>query len=157
MPVTLPMPVDYASSETPANYVCQCGKSGVKLWRRYNAFLEQQELYCIDCACIDQDKKRYPTEDGKSLYTDVVKHWYRREGDEPGWWRGYDPTKGVPADALEVKSENERHDQIGWLIPAVPTEEGDSFWGYTSVPQPGCEWWYRLSYRLPDQAPVATA
>lgn len=38
-------------------------------------------------------------------------------------------------------------DQIGWLVPAVPTEENDTFWGYTSVPQAGCEWWARLPNR----------
>ena len=36
-------------------------------------------------------------------------------------------------------------DQIGWLIPAVPTEEGDTYWGYTSVPQDGVDWWKGLA------------
>lgn len=35
-------------------------------------------------------------------------------------------------------------DQIGWKIPAVPTEDGRTFWGYTSVPPAGCEWWKNL-------------
>lgn len=35
-------------------------------------------------------------------------------------------------------------DQIGWMVPAVPTEECDTYWGYTSVPQAGCEWWRKL-------------
>lgn len=35
-------------------------------------------------------------------------------------------------------------DQIGWLVPAIPTEEGDTYWGYTSVPQEGVEWWHSL-------------
>ncbi len=39
-------------------------------------------------------------------------------------------------------------DQIGWMIPAVPTEEGDTYWGYTSVPQAGCDWWYALPMRV---------
>lgn len=37
-----------------------------------------------------------------------------------------------------------RTDQIGWRIPAVPTIEGDTFWGYSSVPQAGCDWWANL-------------
>ena len=37
-----------------------------------------------------------------------------------------------------------RTDQIGSYIPAVPTNEGDTFWGYLSVPQAGCEWWENL-------------
>lgn len=41
-----------------------------------------------------------------------------------------------------------RTDQIGWFVPAVPTVEGDTFWGYTSVPPEGCEWWRRLPTRV---------
>ena len=37
-----------------------------------------------------------------------------------------------------------RTDQIGWRVPAVPTEENDTYWGYCSVPSAGCEWWRRL-------------
>jgi hypothetical protein len=31
-------------------------------------------------------------------------------------------------------------DQIGWYVPAVPTEDGN-YWGYTSVPDTGVDWW----------------
>ncbi len=44
-----------------------------------------------------------------------------------------------------------RTDQIGWLVPAVPTEENDTYWGYTSVPQPGVDWWRKLPTRPPAQ------
>ena len=40
-----------------------------------------------------------------------------------------------------------RSDQIGWLVPAVPTEDGGTFWGYTSVPMMGCDWWRGLPVR----------
>ena len=40
-----------------------------------------------------------------------------------------------------------RSDQIGWLVPAVPTEDGETFWGYTSVPRDGVDWWKRLPTR----------
>lgn len=40
-------------------------------------------------------------------------------------------------------------DQIGWLIPAVPTPEGDTYWGYTSVPEEGVNWWKLLPLRKP--------
>lgn len=36
-------------------------------------------------------------------------------------------------------------DTIGWLVPAVPDEEGTGYWGYTSVPAEGVEWWQALS------------
>lgn len=35
-------------------------------------------------------------------------------------------------------------DSIGWLVPAVPDEEGVGYWGYTSVPAAGCRWWHML-------------
>ena len=35
-------------------------------------------------------------------------------------------------------------DQIGWYVPAVPTEQNDTYWGYTSVPEAGCTWWRNL-------------
>lgn len=35
-------------------------------------------------------------------------------------------------------------DKIGYLVPAVPTEDGSTFWGYTSVPEGGVKWWYNL-------------
>lgn len=38
-------------------------------------------------------------------------------------------------------------DAIGWLVPAVPTVKGDTFWGYSSVPQAGCRWWHQLEPR----------
>lgn len=41
-------------------------------------------------------------------------------------------------------------DQIGWLLPAVPTPCGSTFWGYTSVPQDGCRWWNLLPPALPS-------
>lgn len=34
-------------------------------------------------------------------------------------------------------------DQIGGLVPAVP--HGDTFWGYTSVPEDAAEWWKSLT------------
>jgi hypothetical protein len=34
------------------------------------------------------------------------------------------------------------------LVPAIPTEDGQEWWGYTSVPEPGVRWWRRLpTYR----------
>jgi hypothetical protein len=45
------------------------------------------------------------------------------------------------------RADGWRCDQIGWLVPAVPTEDGESYWGYTSVPEPGVQWWKRLPLR----------
>ena len=46
--------------------------------------------------------------------------------------------------AEKKKPEDLEGDSVGWMVPAVPTEEGDTFWGYSSVPQAGVEWWHRL-------------
>lgn len=40
-----------------------------------------------------------------------------------------------------------KSDQIGWRIPAVPTEDGSTFWGYSSVPEEGVAWWRGLPTR----------
>jgi hypothetical protein len=138
----------YASGTIPKGYECaECGASGVKMWRR--AHSSHIRLLCLACACADQKRPLLePTEDGRSLYTGRVHHWYRVDGMEPGWMRGYDPEEGVPSlPGLEVSEERERSDQIGWLVPAVPTEDGETYWGYTSVPADGCSWWYALPVR----------
>ena len=33
---------------------------------------------------------------------------------------------------------------IKWLVPAVPTEDGRTYWGYTSIPEDGFKWWLSL-------------
>ena len=38
-------------------------------------------------------------------------------------------------------------DQIGWMVAAVPTEDGSTFWGFTSVPDAGVKWWRNLPVR----------
>lgn len=41
------------------------------------------------------------------------------------------------------KSIHAHCDQIGWLVPAIPTPDG-TFWGYSSVPPEGEKWWREL-------------
>jgi hypothetical protein len=43
-----------------------------------------------------------------------------------------------PSDQLE-------HPKAGSLVPAIPTEDGSNYWGYTSVPIMGVVWWQRLN------------
>lgn len=106
-------------------YRCDtCGAGNCKLWREYNTFLGHQTLYCVDCA-------------GKAQKKDVS------DLDARG------RRLLVGDDARYAASADMRSDQIGWLIPAVPTAEGDTFWGYTSVPPDRCEWWYALPNREP--------
>lgn len=78
-------------------------------------------------------------------------------------WRPYAPTdaefrlllcRSCATRSHEMRTTSEQRlsaerlfgqtDQIGWLVPAVPDESGTSFYGYTSVPDAGIEWWQRL-------------
>lgn len=99
-----------------------CGASGVKLWREYNTFLNHQTLECCDCAAKSQKK-------------DISR--IRADGCVP--W-----SFGKYADGTEAV---EWCDSIGWRIPAVPTEDRATFWGYTSVPNEGVAWWKALPLR----------
>ena len=38
-------------------------------------------------------------------------------------------------------------DVIKWYVPAIPDVEGDGYWGYTSVPEVGVNWWRKLPTR----------
>lgn len=109
-------PVDYSKGETPPNYKCgKCGATRCKLWREYQTFLEHQSLRCAKCAAKDE-KKDISDIDAYGRYS-------------------LDPKK----------RPGQKTDQIGWYMPAVPTEENDTFWGYTSVLEAGCKWWDNLS------------
>lgn len=64
-------------------------------------------------------------------------------------WRQYQSTNldlrcCVCAEAQQNKPYNVDNYDIGWYVPAVPTAEGHGYWGYTSVPDEGVEWWKKL-------------
>ncbi len=53
-------------------------------------------------------------------------------------------TKEAADDAAPVDDEGRheskygmRTDQVAGMVPAIPTAEGDTFWGYSSVPHAG--------------------
>ncbi len=56
--------------------------------------------------------------------------------------------QGKPDD-VDVSGHRGRRggDQIGWFVPAVPTEDMSTYWGYSSVPQAGVTWWRQLPTR----------
>jgi len=43
-----------------------------------------------------------------------------------------------------TSAADRRTDTIGWLVPAIPDEEEESYWGYTSTPMEGVTWWRQL-------------
>lgn len=96
----------YADRCAPPGYSCDgCSSIGVKLWRVYNTFMDNQSLLCAGCA---EDEQKKP--------------------------RGFALAPG-------------NGDQIGWRVPAVPIEDGQTFWGYSSVPDAGVSWWKSLRDR----------
>lgn len=121
-------PVDYESSTVPAGYHCgKCGALGIKLWREYNTFLNHQSLLCAGCACAEQNN-------GERSFTVASS-----DGGRAIVSATYTPDKhGMSGPS---------GDQIGWRIPAVPTADGTTYWGYTSVPDDGVAWWKRLPLR----------
>jgi hypothetical protein len=54
----------------------------------------------------------------------------------------------VCALANQKMTEQDGPHSCGWLVAAVPTEENDTFWGYTSVPLEGVEWWNNLPKKV---------
>lgn len=109
-------PFKYVSGKIPKSYRCsKCKTHGVKLWREWNTFLDHQQLYCCICAGINQNKQ-----------SEVALITYQ----------------GKVKDNL-IGSEM-LTDIIGSLCPAVPTEDNDTFWGYSSVPAAGASWWRGL-------------
>jgi hypothetical protein len=63
----------------------------------------------------------------------------QRPSNEPGWRSPFDKDEG---------------DQIGWLVPACPTDDGKTFWGYTSVPPEACNKWNGLPPKPKAPVPI---
>lgn len=53
-------------------------------------------------------------------------------------------TKCALEDQKKTEPDQPSAHSIGWLVAAVPTEGNDTFWGFTSVPPDGVEWWNSL-------------
>jgi hypothetical protein len=96
-----------------------CKASGLKLWRDYNTCASACELKCAACATPAQIAYEAKT------YTE----------------KNRDYLGALDADGMFMFRGS---DQLGGLVPAVPTPEGDTFWGYTSVPNEDVLWWYAL-------------
>jgi len=56
-------------------HVCNnCGAQGVKLWREYQTFLNEQTLLCSDCTGISTGKKYLIGQDGRA-WSDLMECW----------------------------------------------------------------------------------
>jgi len=99
----------------PSGYRCKhCGADDCKLWREPNTMASHVELHCVMCA------RARATDRGISL------------SDTDHYGRTIDGRV------------DQRTDQLGDLVPAIPTEDGSTFWGYSSVPHAGVCWWKGL-------------
>lgn len=136
--------VDYSSADVPSGYRCTtCDAHGCKLWREYDTWDDYSELVCCDCAGQSQGKDVSDIDaDGKRGARPFT--YTRRDRRREARWglRGRRGARSVPRSVLAGGT-----DQIGWRVPAVPTEEGDTYWSYTSVPDAGVQWWRRLPTR----------
>lgn len=113
--------VDFQSGTVPKAYRCgTCGAHGVKLWREYQTFLSQQTLECASCVGKSQKK------DVSEMNAEGQVPWVVAPGFTPQWTTS-----------------------IGWRVPAVPTAEGDTMWGFSSAPYDALMWWRRLPNGLP--------
>ena len=107
--------ITYAAFVATAAYSCgKCGATGCKLWRQYQTFLDHQSLFCATCALRDQ------------------------QSDGPVDANGLREWRPDPDVAPSLT------DTIGCLVPAIPTWDGLTFWGYTSVPKEAVAWWRAL-------------
>lgn len=50
----------------------------------------------------------------------------------------------IDADGLRRCEFGGRTNQIGWYIPAVPTEDFSGYWGIMSIPEIAYGWWRNL-------------
>lgn len=114
----------YTGTSVPSDYKCaNCKATNCKLWREYQTFCPQ--LLCAKCAIDDQ-------KDGASTTITRLAKLGPVVADEQG---------------MITDEHGFKCDQIGWYVPAVPTEDLMAYWGYTSVPQDGVDWWKRLPLR----------
>jgi len=113
----------YSNSKPPKKYKCsKCGAHGCKLWREYQTFCP--DLYCAPCAIKCQE--RYKDIPVKKILATMRPDGQHELIEFPDWGKG------------------QFGDQFSWMVPAVPDEEEIGYWGYTSTPTSGIEWWKAL-------------
>lgn len=116
----------YTTDLIPKDYKCStCNATNCKLWREYQCFGEIL-LDCVDCATKSQNNPNISPAFARAVAME-----------------GF----AVAEDGKYRDSYGQRCDQIGWRVPAVPTEDSAGYWGYSSVPQAGVNWWVRLPLR----------
>lgn len=129
-------PMSYSAPGVPKKYKCKdCGVTGCKLWRDYQ---REEPLRCCDCAVKDQHKE----------WLELNGFVIREDGRHNGHWLEKGVTKFADGTVPTGTEEYCFNDAIGWMVPAVPSEDGVGYWGYTSVSDAGVDWWKKLPLRI---------
>tara|TARA_Y100000310_G_scaffold125819_1_gene124551 strand:+ start:2445 stop:2789 length:345 start_codon:yes stop_codon:yes gene_type:complete len=109
------MNIDYSNSSVPEEYVCS--DCGVTNVKLWLPYhTPKVELFCAPCGERNQRGHTFNEIDLSTI-------------DGNG----------------TISCAGARTDALGWLVPAIPDEEGVGYWGYTSVPEAGVLWWQRLA------------
>lgn len=111
------MAFSYSKPEVPTDYAC--GECGADACKLWRVYNGfMPRLYCVDCAAASECVDVSSIDaDGRTMCNDL----------------------GCGGDT--------RSDSIGFLVPAVPTEDNKYWWGYTSVTDAGIAWWRSLPTR----------
>lgn len=141
--------IGFRDKKKKIDYVCgDCGRRNCKLWREYQTFLDRQHLRCGQCALENQKDSPTVKDSGQIIddsgYRLSKIYIFNRETQS-----GYEVNGQFGREPTQEELENgyihfERSCEIGWLVPAILTEEEDTFWGYTSCPTDRILWWTRL-------------
>lgn len=115
--------VNYSKQEVSQDYYCEhCKAKGLKLWRLYNTCAISATLLCASCMVKDQSKWN------ETVRENIAARIYNNVG-------------------YYIDKNGRKTDQCWSYVPAVPCENIDTFWGYTSIPSEGYEWWQKLPTR----------
>lgn len=64
--------------------------------------------------------------------------------------KGLDTTKVTQEGKIFDEASGLHIDQVGGLVPAIPTPSKETFWGYSAVPAGDVAWWKALPLRAGD-------
>lgn len=135
-------PFHYESATVPPQYHCaKCRVPGVKLWRTYVAVMLPIPLTCASCTCASCTCASCACAE-QSVHGRSRKVAHNAEG-AVVVTTTYDPDL-EPVLYAAFREGDRDMNQIGRYVPAIPTEDGVGYWGFTAVPEAGIRWWRNL-------------
>ncbi len=58
-----------------------------------------------------------------------------------------DDISGIDENGRFTDKNGITSNQIGWMVPSIPSEDSSFFWFYTLAPDSGRKWWLKLPTR----------